>query len=249
MLYLFKKVINPLRSILGKAILDDRNYINSIIYKAANIIAKEKIEGDYLEFGVFTGNSFIQSYNFIKKVFEEQKKYKGIRTEKDLKDIEGIWRKMRFFAFDSFQGLPELRGIDKQTKLFDKGKYACTEGNFKKNLVKAGVPLDKVVTIPGWFEQTCTKETIEKYSMKKAAIIHLDCDLYESTKTVLDFVKPLLIDGTIIIFDDWYLFRGNPNLGEQRAFHEWKKTVEDWTFTEYQKEGPFRNSFIANTIS
>lgn len=78
------------------------------------------------------------------------------------------------------------------------------------------------------------------------SIIHVDCDLYSSAKTVLEFVKPLLVDGTIIIFDDWYCFRGNPNLGEQRAFNEWRATMPDWSFTQYQKEGPWRNSFIAH---
>ena len=100
---------------------------------------------------------------------------------------------MRFFAFDSFQGLPELKGIDKETRDFDQGKYACSESKFRENLAKAGVPLDRVVTIAGWFDQTCTEETIKKYGMKKAAIIHIDCDLYASTRTVLSFEA--IVDG------------------------------------------------------
>jgi hypothetical protein len=60
---------------------------------------------------------------------------------------------------------------------------------------------------------------------------------------------PLLQDGTIIIFDDWYNFRGSPHLGEQRAMAEWSKTVNGFTFSEYQKEGPWRTSFIASAIN
>jgi O-methyltransferase len=165
---------------------------------------------------------------------------------RDAAEIGAIWENMRFFAFDSFQGLPEPDRVDKQGRDFAKGKFKCTQNAFRDNLVKDGVPLSKVVTVPGWFEDTCTEETIMKYGMRKASIIHVDCDLYVSAKTALDFVKPLLTDGTIIIFDDWYCFRGNPNLGEQRAFNEWKATMTDWRFTEYQKEGPYRNSFIAS---
>jgi O-methyltransferase len=78
--------------------------------------------------------------------------------------------------------------------------------------------------------------------MKKAAIIHVDCDLYASAKIALEFVKPLLVDGTVIIFDDWYCFRGKSEFGEQCAFNEWITTLPDWSFTEYQKEGvPTKN--------
>ena len=142
-----------------------------------------------------------------------------------------------FFAFDSFQGLPETKGIDRATREFSAGHYMCTEQNFLKNLRRAEVPLSHVITVPGWFDDTCVPLTVSKLQMRPAAIIHIDCDLYSSTKTVLNFATPLLQDGTILIFDDWYHFRGNPNLGEQKAFREWQDRMKGWTFTEYQKEG------------
>ena len=64
--------------------------------------------------------------------------------------------------------------------------------------------------------------------------------------TALRFVGPLLTDGTVIVFDDWYCYRGNPGLGEQKAFNEWKTTMPEWVFSEYQKEGPWKTSFIAS---
>ncbi|MDE3180562.1 MAG: hypothetical protein KGM47_12995 [Acidobacteriota bacterium] len=117
---------------------------------------------------------------------------------------------------------------------------------FHGNLSAGGVDCSKVVAVPGWFEETCVESTIKKYNMTAAAFVHVDCDLYESAKVVLKFIEPLLIDGTILIFDDWFCFRGNPGLGEQRAFNEWARALPDWRFTEYQKEGPWRMSFIAN---
>jgi hypothetical protein len=245
-----KRVLYPLRKFTGKFVLlpcdiDGINF-DSIVYKAAHIIAADKIEGDYLEFGVYTGTSFIHSYKAIKKVFELFKMPHGGEKENDCIERHELLGKKRFFAFDSFQGLPELEDVDKETRDFAKGKFTCSESEFRGNLIKAGIPLENVVIIPGWFEQTCTMQTIKKYGMEKAAIIHIDCDLYASTKTALNFVKPLLTDGTIIIFDDWYCFRGDPNLGEQKAFYEWRETTKDWMFTEYQKEGPWRNSFIVN---
>jgi O-methyltransferase len=243
---MFKRILYPIRRLAARFVNVD--YTNTIIHKAATLIAAEKIEGDYLEFGVYRGHSFIDSYHIIKDLFKQQQILNGGRTEEDATEISRIWESMRFFAFDSFQGLPAVEGVDSEGRDFTKGKYACTEIDFHENLVKASVPLSRVVTVAGWFETTCRAETIRRFAMKKASIIHLDSDLNSSAKTALDFVKPLLTDGSIIIFDDWYCFRGNPNLGEQRAFSEWKATMPDWRFTEYQKEGPYRNSFIASKV-
>lgn len=247
MIEIIKPILYPIRKLAARFVnTPELSLANTIIYKAANIIASDKIEGDYLEFGVFTGRSFIQAYHVIKEVFKQNQIFDPGCTDKGAGEIRGIWDKMRFFAFDSFQGLPLPDGLDTESRDFVAGKFACTENNFRANLSKAGMPLSKVVMVAGWFENTCKEDTIRKYGMKKASIIHVDCDLYSSAKMVLEFVKPLLTDGTIIIFNDWYCFRGNPVLGEQRAFNEWKATMTDWMFTEYQKEGPWGNSFIAN---
>lgn len=203
------------------------------------------MEGDYLEFGVFSGNSFINAYHLLKTAFE-QNWQRCAESSEDAARLSKIWNSMRFFAFDSFQGLPEADGVDKATREFTAGQYMCTEQDFLASLQGAEVPLSRVVTVPGWFDETCTGTTISKHRMSRAAIIHIDCDLYLSTRTVLDFVTPLLQDGTVLIFDDWYHFRGNPNLGEQKAFREWQGCMQGWGFSEYQKEGPWRNSFIAS---
>ncbi|OCR92398.1 hypothetical protein [Campylobacter fetus] len=61
----------------------------------------------------------------------------------------------------------------------------------------------------------------------KASLIYIDCDLYTSSKTVLDFIaqSDLLQDGTIIAFDDWDLYRANPNKGQRKAFKEFKEKI------------------------
>jgi hypothetical protein len=32
----------------------------------------------------------------------------------------------------------------------------------------------------------------------------IDCNFYSSTRTVLDFVKPYLQYGTLMVFEDWF---------------------------------------------
>ena len=57
--------------------------------------------------------------------------------------------------------------------------------------------------------------------MKRIAMTGIDCDLYEATLPVLDFITPYLAVGTVIVFDDWRCFRNHPDFGEQRACREW----------------------------
>ena len=219
---------------------------NSIVYKAACLIAAEKIAGDYLEFGTFTGGSFIAAYHGVERAFRELSTPNLWNSDRDCEDRMQIWTGMRFFAFDSFQGLPELSGIDKNTKDFVAGKFACSRTDFENNVKAGGVPLPRVRTVPGWFDESLTAETIQRQGLTSAAIVHVDVDLYESAKTVLRFVTPLLVQGSVLIFDDWYNFKGDPHQGEQRACREWLDEHPEWRLVDYQKEGPWRNSFIAS---
>ena len=53
-------------------------------------------------------------------------------------------------------------------------------------------------------------------------------------------------DGSIIIFDDWFAFRGHPHRGERRAFDEWRQRHPELIFTPFQQEGTWRMSFIVS---
>ena len=72
----------------------------------------------------------------------------------------------------------------------------------------------------------------------------VDCDLYESACSVLNFLSDLVRDGTVLIFDDWHVYRGNSLKGEQRAFNEWLAANPQLKATEFQKFSWHGNSFI-----
>lgn len=241
-----KRLFYSLRRLLGRFIILDANDSETIFFKAGSIVAADMIEGDYLEFGVFKGESFARAYHSIKKAFNYLSVPSVHNSQQDCDDRNKLWKKMRFIAFDSFQGLPKPSGVDALSKYFIEGKYANPKENFIQNIKSMGVPLEQVEIVAGWFNETLKESTIEKHNLKRASIIHIDSDFYESAKLVLNFIKPLLSNGTIIIFDDWFTFKGNPDLGEQKALGEWLKENSSWIATEYQKEGPWRNSFIIN---
>ncbi len=235
-LYLLKK-----RSILKRS--------ESIFCKAARFVACEQVEGDYLEFGVYQGSSFIQSYTWLQQQFINRSRLDtGGESKEELSDSRlNIWNKMRFIAFDSFEGLPQLSEEDQKSVDFKKGQYSFSEPNFLKKVNAAGVPLERTVTVKGFFKDTCTPKTRSELNIQKAAIIWFDADLYSSTIVALTFITPLLQDGTILIFDDWFSYRGHPEKGVQKAFYEWAPKVEsNFRLIEYQKDTWKRMSFIAS---
>jgi hypothetical protein len=242
-----KRALHPIRTALGRFVIaPDFVDTNSISYRAASLIAAEKIEGDYLEFGVYRGDSFVSAYRGVEKAFENSSTPGAWNLDEDCAERRRIWNQMRFFAFDSFQGLPSLAGADRRTRDFAPGKYRCSREEFTSHLVKARVDMERVRVVAGWFDDVLNEETIERHCLRTAAIVHIDCDLYESARTVLRFLTPLVTDGTVVIFDDWYCYRGHPNFGEQKACREWLEANPDLHLTEYQKEGPWKNSFIVN---
>jgi hypothetical protein len=228
--------------------------LSKLIQKSARFVACEMVEGDYLEFGVYQGASFISAYHALKTQYEDRINLKigGESEEKQQQLRQKLWTEMRFFAFDSFQGLPQLAPEDKGTEDFTAGQYAYPLEKFRESIENAGVPPDRIITVKGWFKDTCVNETAKQYNLTKASIVWLDADLYSSTKSALDFIIPMLQDGTILIFDDWYSFKGNPSKGVQKAFYEWIKNDylrENFIFHEYHKESWKRTSFIASKIS
>lgn len=239
-------MLRPVRNFLVRLAKDKTD---KLFYKAGRFVAADKIAGDYLEFGVFSGTTFVEAFHLIEDAFKESYMPSEWNTEQDSIERLRQWKQMRFFAFDSFQGLPEPTGIDTLSGDFVEGKFSNSKDNFINHIISKGVPKDRVVVVSGWFSETLTEKTRADHEMRQAAIVHIDSDLYESAKLVLDFIEPLLVDGTIIIFDDWYNFKGNPNLGEQRAFREWLDENPEWIATQYQKESVWRNSFIMNRRS
>ena len=79
---------------------------------------------------------------------------------------------------------------------------------------------ENVKLISGWFEETLPVFIADETKFEPfCALLHIDCDLYSSTKTVLDLLRPTIKKGTIIMFDEyWYLH--NVMDHEYRAFAE-----------------------------
>ena len=195
---------------------------------AMEFATHSKLKGDYLEFGVHEGESFVAAFHFARR---------------------SALNAMNFYAFDSFRGLPEVKGNDAEGFAhFREGDFACDMDQFRKIITSKGVTLDRVRLVPGWYDEVLNEETKGKLPLSSAAVIWVDCDLYESTVPVLDFITEYIQDGTVIIFDDWFSFRGDPNRGEQKAFAEWREKNPQISATEFHKFDWKGISFILHRI-
>jgi hypothetical protein len=115
------------------------------------------------------------------------------------------------YGFDSFEGLPE----DWEDKSHN--RIVLPKGTF--NLNGKMPEIDGVTLIKGWFEDT-VPEFVK--TTKDIALLHVDCDLYSSTKTVLYSLNNYIKPGTIIVFDEWYyLWSTEFTEHEQKCFYEW----------------------------
>lgn len=125
-----------------------------------------------------------------------------------------------YVAFDSFEGLPEVEGIDVHGGLWYRGKMRTSEESFVRMCREHGLPMNKLRTVKGFYKDSLTTALRDELAPLKAAVVYIDCDLYASTVPVLGFVRDFLQPGTVLIFDDWFLFYGEPDRGERRAFRE-----------------------------
>lgn len=203
----------------------DQNPRKMAMEKIFEFVKYNQIEGDYLEFGCCGAHTFRYAHDRIRKI---------LRSD------------IHMFAFDSFDGLPEPKDIDVHPD-FRKSQFSQSKKEFVSILDKHGVSRKIYTTVEGYYNKTLHEETARNIGLKKAAVVWIDCDLYESTVDVLRFITPYLQTGTVVVFDDFYCFNGDPDRGEQRALREYLDNNPTKKFQEYFQFSWAGKAFICKT--
>jgi hypothetical protein len=151
---------------------------------------------------------------------------------------------MRFFGFDSFDGLPEIEGNDREAGLFISGDYRCTRDEVVSQLTEHRFDWTRCALVDGYFQQSLTPEVKVKHGMGLAALVMVDCDLYQSTVPVLAFLADRLQDGTIMLFDDWDCFGNSDKHGERRALSEFLASHAEWAAEPLMSFYPYGRAFV-----
>jgi O-methyltransferase len=144
-------------------------------------LVERAIPGDLVEAGVWRGGASI----FMRGVLTAL----GDRTKK-------VW------VADSFQGLPRPDPIkypaDATDRHWTAPGLAISLETVRANFAKYGLLDERVVFLPGWFDETLAASQIESIGL-----LRCDCDMYSSTTQVLQNLYARVEVGGYLIVDDY----------------------------------------------
>jgi len=129
----------------------------------------------------------------------------GVATGRTLNQFAHWLPHKIIYGFDGFEGLPE-----DWTSRMRRGFFA------RDRLPRVR---DNCELVVGWFDQTLPNFCANVLSRRPIALLHIDCDLYSSAKTVLTHLKDNIVPGTVIVFDEYLNYPGW-HLDEYRAWQE-----------------------------
>lgn len=165
------------------------------LHKAVEYIVDHKIEGDFVECGVWKGGSSMMMAHTLLLVNDHRTLY----------------------LYDTFEGMSEPKTEDKDLygnkadellKRSDKNSdysiwcYSTLE-TVQKNIYSTGYPKNKIRFIKGKVE-----ETIPLTVPQKISLLRLDTDWFDSTYHELVHLYPLLSQKGILIIDDYGHWQG-----------------------------------------
>jgi len=111
-------------------------------------------------------------------------------------------------GFDSFAGLPEDWNHEAAGSYSTQGRQPEVPGNVSLHA--------------GWF--SASLDAFLHEHPEPVALVHLDCDLYSSTRDVLQGLQDRLQAGTVLVFDELLAYPGY----EQHELRAWQECMRDW---------------------
>lgn len=138
----------------------------------------------------------------------------GIGNGGCLAVMKYIINEQQIYGFDSFETLPNIteRDVEKLSPAQQKnhptisvGKLMGSLDNVKHTFDLLDLSMENVNIVIGYVQNTLPKY---KDIVKNIAILRLDCDWYEATKLCLEQLYDNVIEGGVIIIDDYGCFKG-----------------------------------------
>ncbi|MGQ0663110.1 MAG: TylF/MycF/NovP-related O-methyltransferase [Pseudomonadota bacterium] len=190
-----------------------------------DFLRENRITGDYHEYGCHRCRTF-------RMALTEARRYN--------------FSEMKFFAFDSFEGLPQPTS-NPVNEIWRRGALATSVEDFMRMVQAHGIWSERVHPIAGFYADSLTPELQRRFldQGNKVALATIDCDLYESAVPVFKFIEPLLQEGSVLYMDDLFAgYKGSPAKGVARAFREFCRRSR-FRFAPHLSVGWWGQSFIA----
>lgn len=185
------------------------------------------ITGDYVEFGSWGGNTMNQAYQ----------------------QLVGAGGRRHIWAFDSFQGLPPATDARDSHPGWQPGSAFGQGGveKFYEACDEHGIPRDAYTAVEGYYEDSL--RAIGDGAPRDIALAYIDCNMYSSCVTVLEFLAPRLKHGMIVAFDDWFCWTPTGVSGEKEALQEFLAAHPQWHFDRYKDVHRSGVSFVVERRS
>lgn len=140
----------------------------------------------------------------------------GVFKGTTINTISNYFKNQLVYGFDSFEGLPEPWYTKKKSK-----KTSFDKNHFKvSNLPKVN---ENVELVKGYFDKSLPIWLVKHQG--PISFLHIDCDLYSSTKTIFNLLNKMIVKDTVIVFDELYSWEdskySNWEEGEWKALVEW----------------------------
>jgi len=141
-------------------------------------MSAEGVPGDFVECGTYKGGS-------------------AAVLATALNNERHLW------LYDSFQGMPEVTERDGEGAKEAVGLCRADQSDLLEVFSSLEIPSDQYTVRPGMFEATFREPLPEK-----VALLHCDCDWYDSVILVLRTFYPLIPQGGSIVLDDFGWWEG-----------------------------------------
>jgi hypothetical protein len=185
--------------------------LRAFMWDAVTALNINGITGDYAEFGSAGGTSFRLAHEVITSAPVPRH----------------LW------AFDSFEGLPEPEVALDEHPAFTPGYQSGGVEAFHRRCQEQGIASSEYTAVEGFFATTLPALG-ERGEPRDIALAYVDCNMYSSTVTVLDFLVPRLKHGMIVAFDDYFCWTQNSVSGERRALQEFLTAHPQWHFERFK---------------
>jgi predicted O-methyltransferase YrrM len=130
----------------------------------------------------------------------------GVASGLTVSHIARHFRQQRVYGFDVFTGLPEAWRTGFERGAFGRSDLPPVEPN--------------VELVVGLFEDTLP--AFAAAHPGPVALLHVDCDLYSSTVTILDHLGDRLQAGSVVVFDEYFNYPG----WQEHEFRAWREFCE-----------------------
>ena len=187
-----------LQSVKNRTMTSESSLYNLI--EAVRYIELNKIEGDFVECGVWRGGSIIAVLKTLESVYSFERE---------------------IYLYDTFEGMTKPINVDKsflgssaidvlhKSRIGRRTQHQAgviaysTLSDVRTGIEETNYPSSKIHYIVG-----DVIETLKSSSHKKIALLRLDTDWYESTKAELEHLWDSVSSGGIVILDDYDYWQG-----------------------------------------